>query len=78
MSTSPSDVQAKLTTAMNNLARTKNTYPHMVSKYGSDWKKWPTTTDWYKALSNIDAASAEVNSLVAPAPPTAQFSFKEV
>ena len=78
MAASPQDVQAKLKAAQTALSKTTSTYPAMVKKYGSDWHKWPSGTQWYIAESNIEVASIEVGSLVAPSPPKAEFSFKEV
>jgi len=74
----PQGVQARLSTAQAALAKTTKSYPQMVSKYGSDWHKWPTNGNWHIALSNIDEAKTEAGQLVAPSPPKAQFTFEEV
>jgi hypothetical protein len=67
------DVQAKIDAGNLALSKTTNTYPYMVRKYGSDWKKWPVATQWYIALSNFAAARSEVAKLQKL---TAEFSYK--
>ncbi len=69
------DIQKQLASAIVYLSKTTNTYPSMVKSYGSDWRKWPKTSNWYKALAAITAASAAVGKL--PAPPVAAFTWKE-
>lgn len=78
MSLTPQDVMAKLSTAQSALAKTTKSYPQMVKTYGSDWHKWPANGNWSIALSNLEAAKVEAGQLVAPAPPTAAFTFEEV
>lgn len=78
MASTPQDVQAKLDAARTAITKTTNSYPAMVKKHGSDWTKWPTGSQWYIALNNIQAARVEAGDLVAPAPPAAHFSYKEV
>lgn len=63
MTATPQDVQAKLAAAMTALSKSNNSWPYMVRTYGADWTKWPKTTQWYIALSTIQAASAEAGQL---------------
>lgn len=58
-----SDVQAKIDAGVAALQKTTSSYSQMVNKYGMDWKQWPNTTNWYKALTNIEAARTEVGGL---------------
>jgi hypothetical protein len=71
------DIDAKLDAAVSALSNTTSSYKQMVAKYGSDWTKWPATTNWYIALSNIAAAKTEVNQL-SVSQLAADFSYKEV
>ena len=78
MTASAADVQAKLDAATTALAKTTSSYSAMVKKHGADWTKWPVTSNWYVALSQIRAARTEAGQLVAPSgSPTAAFAFKE-
>ena len=77
MAVSPQDVQAKLDSVISYLQKTTSSYKQMVTKYGSDWTKWPPTSNWYLALSEIKDARAEVGQLQTPTL-TANFSWKEV
>ena len=71
---SKSDVQAKLDAAVAALAKTTSSWPSMVKRYGSDWQKWPTSTQWSIALADIQAARAEVGLLIDPSPPPASLT----
>jgi hypothetical protein len=66
---SPQDVQAKLDAATAALAKTTSSYQQMVVRYGTDWTKWPATSQWTIGLTDIAAARAEAGLLVAPPPP---------
>lgn len=76
MTATPQDVQVTLDAATTALAKTTKTYPSMVKTYGSDWTKWPPTSQWYLARKAISDARVEVGDLVAPAPPVAAFAYK--
>lgn len=79
MTATPADVQAQLDIAVAALAKTNKTYPSMVKTYGSDWTKWPQTSQWYIARKAISDARAEAGQLVSPGgPPQAAFTYKEV
>lgn len=79
MTATPVDVQAKLDTATVALAKTNKTYTSMVKTYGSDWTKWPQTSQWYIAKKAISDARAEAGQLVTPGgTPHAAFTYKEV
>lgn len=78
MPATPQDVQTKLDAADMALSKTNKSWPQMVKTYGSDWHKWPTTSQWYVALSAIENARAEAGQLVAPSLPTAAFTYKEL
>ncbi len=65
----PAQIQAELVAANVALAKSANSWPYMVRKYGADWTKWPKTTQWYIALNHIktahDALSAPTKVLTA-------------
>lgn len=77
MTATPQDVQTKLAGALSHLAATTSSYPQMKTKYGSDWHKWPKTSNWWIALTDIENASVEAGQLVTPKI-TAAFTYKEV
>lgn len=64
--------QAEITVALGYLAKTTSGYKSMVTKYGSDWTKWPATSNWYLALAALRRANADLSQVL-----TAAFSFKE-
>lgn len=70
-----SDVQAKMDTARKEVESAGATHAQMVTKYGSDWTKWPKTSHWYKFEIAHAAARAEV-ALLGP-PIAASFTYKE-
>jgi hypothetical protein len=76
MTATPQDVQAKLDAAATALTKTTKTYPAQVKLYGSDWTKWPHTSQWYIARKQISDARAEAGQLGGA--PIAAFAYKEV
>jgi hypothetical protein len=66
MAASPQDVQAKIDSAVVELEKATSTYASMVKKYGAVWASWPTTSHWFRGLSALADARAEVGNLVAP------------
>lgn len=79
MTATRADVNTKLAAAVTELEKTTSGAAQMVSKYGGDPAKWPTTSHWYKGFAAIAAAQAEVSLLADPATkPTAAFAYKEV
>lgn len=77
MSATVEDVNAKLDSAVSNLKKTTSSYSAMVKKYGSDWTKWPKTTNWYLALNSIQLAESEISQLPLQNV-TAKFIYKEI
>lgn len=78
MANTPQDVQAKLDAAVINLEQTSTTGINFVKQHGKDWTKWPQTSSWYKAFKAIYGAREEVGLLIAPTPPTAEFTHQVV
>jgi hypothetical protein len=37
-----------------HLAMTTLSYTQMVKRYGPNWKNWPQSTEWYKALARLE------------------------
>jgi len=69
-----SDIQSKIDAGTLALSKANKSYPQMVKSYGSDWSKWPTSSQWYIALSNFAAARKELSQLTLLA---AHFSVKD-
>lgn len=76
MTATPQDVQAKLAGALSHLAATTSSYAAMMMMYGSDWHKWPKSSNWWIALTDIENASLEAGQLVTPKL-AAGFTYKE-
>lgn len=53
---SPQQMQGYVTAGLGFLKQTTSPYSDMVKKHGSDWTKWPQTSNWYKALYNFQLA----------------------
>lgn len=66
MTPTPQDVQAKIAAGMTAMEQTTTQGTKWVSQHGSDWTKWPTSSNWYVAFSNFASASAEAGQLVTP------------
>ena len=77
MAVTPQSVQAELDSAITYLSQTTSSYSQMVKAHGSDWTKWPTSSNWYLALSTIAQARKDVGSLTT-LKLTASFSAVEV
>lgn len=80
MTATATDVQVKIDAAVTALKKTTATYPYMVKTYGTDWTKWPVTSNWYVAFTQLAGARAEVGQLGAATvtgSPKAAFVFKE-
>ena len=75
MSSTIIGVQATIASAERYLAKTTVSYPQMVTKYGTDWKKWPTTSNWHRALAALEQAKVDVGHFTSLA---ASFSHSEV
>lgn len=63
MAVTPADVQSKIDAGTLALSKANNSWDQMVKKHGSDWRKWPTSSQWYIAMSSFAAARAEVGEL---------------
>lgn len=47
------EIQQVVDNALADLSKTTMSYAQLEKKYGKDWTKWPHTSNWYKALSNL-------------------------
>jgi hypothetical protein len=53
---SPQSIQSDIAAGLALIEKTTSSYSSMVKKHGSDWTKWPTTSNWYKGLKLLQTA----------------------